>query len=79
MTDIRYRALYRLLQKSIAKYGLLENAIDSRMRIKTTTYSDVAQKPCQFYWQGLLHITIAEPVSRVSLGPSRKDYPKFGS
>jgi hypothetical protein len=29
------------------------------MRIKTTTYSDVQQKPCQFYWHGLLHITIA--------------------
>jgi hypothetical protein len=28
------------------------------MRIKSTTYSDVQQKPCQFYWHGLLHITI---------------------
>ncbi len=28
------------------------------MRIKTTTYSDVQQKPCQFYWHGLLHVTI---------------------
>ncbi|MFO0417029.1 MAG: hypothetical protein ACK5Y6_07055 [Pseudomonadota bacterium] len=28
------------------------------MRIKTTTYRDVQQKPCQFYWHGLLHITI---------------------
>ncbi|MFO0417469.1 MAG: hypothetical protein ACK5Y6_09295, partial [Pseudomonadota bacterium] len=46
------------LQKSVAKSVLLENAIDSRMRIKTTTYRDVQQKPCQFYWHGLLHITI---------------------
>jgi hypothetical protein len=30
------------------------------MRIKTTTYSDVQQKPCQFYWHGLLHVTIAK-------------------
>jgi hypothetical protein len=28
------------------------------MRIKTTTYSDVQQKPWQFYWHGLLHVTI---------------------
>jgi hypothetical protein len=28
------------------------------MRIKTTTYSDFQQKPCQFCWHGLLHITI---------------------
>jgi hypothetical protein len=28
------------------------------MRIKATTYSDVWRKPCQFYWHGLLHITI---------------------
>ena len=30
------------------------------MRIKTRTYSDVGQKPCQFYWHGLLHFTIDE-------------------
>jgi DNA-binding phage protein len=29
------------------------------MRIKTTTYRDVQQKPCQFYRHGLLHITIS--------------------
>jgi hypothetical protein len=34
------------------------------MRIKTTTYSDVRQKPCQFYWHGLLHITIGIHFSR---------------
>jgi hypothetical protein len=28
------------------------------MRIKTITYSDLQQKPCQFYWHRLLHITI---------------------
>ena len=28
------------------------------MRIKTITYSDVWQKPCQFYWRGLLRLTI---------------------
>jgi hypothetical protein len=35
---------YSILQKSVAKSGLLENAIVSRMRIKTTTYSDVLTK-----------------------------------
>jgi hypothetical protein len=30
------------------------------MRIKTTTYSDVRQRPCQFYWHGLLHFTIIQ-------------------
>ncbi|MFN5061493.1 MAG: hypothetical protein ACK5GN_01475 [Pseudomonadota bacterium] len=49
---------YSVLQKSLAKSRVLENAIDSRMRIKTTTYSDVQQKPCQLYWHGLLHVTI---------------------
>ena len=49
---------YSVLQKSVAKFRLLENAIDSRMRIKAITYRDVRQKPCQFYWHGLLHITI---------------------
>jgi hypothetical protein len=49
---------YSVLQKSAAIYWLLENAIDSRRRIKTTTYSDLQQKPCQFYWHGLLQITI---------------------
>ncbi|MFN4895712.1 MAG: hypothetical protein ACK5GN_04605 [Pseudomonadota bacterium] len=34
------RAAYSVLQKSVAKFRVLENAIDSRMRIKTTTYSD---------------------------------------
>ena len=43
-------AEYSVLQKSGAKSGLLENAIDSRMRIKAITYSDLEQKPCQFYW-----------------------------
>jgi hypothetical protein len=50
--------LYSVLQKSLAAYSLLENAIDSRRRIKITTYSDLQQKPCQFYWHGLLQITI---------------------
>ncbi len=36
----------------------MENAIDSRTRIKTTTYRGLRQKPCQFYWHGLLQITI---------------------
>jgi hypothetical protein len=35
---------YSILQKSVAKSRLLENAIDSRMRIKTITYSDVLTK-----------------------------------
>jgi hypothetical protein len=35
---------YSILQKSVAKSRLLENAIDSRMRIKTITYSDVLAK-----------------------------------
>jgi hypothetical protein len=30
------------------------------MRIKTRTYCDVRQKPCQFHWHGLLHFTIDE-------------------
>jgi hypothetical protein len=34
------------------------------MRIKSTTYNDVQQKPCQFYWQGLLHITIGVEKSK---------------
>ncbi len=54
---------YSVLQKSVAKSVLLENAIDSRMRIKTTAYRDLHQKPCQFYWHGLLHITISALVS----------------
>ncbi|MFN4894688.1 MAG: hypothetical protein ACK5HO_02800 [Pseudomonadota bacterium] len=29
---------YSVLQKSVAKSRVLENAIDSRMRIKTTAY-----------------------------------------
>ncbi|MFN4895369.1 MAG: hypothetical protein ACK5GN_11720 [Pseudomonadota bacterium] len=49
---------YSVLQKSVAKSRVLENAIDSRMLIKTTTYSDVQQKPYQFYWHGLFHVTI---------------------
>jgi hypothetical protein len=53
-----FRNGYSVLQKSVAKSRPLENAIDSRMRIKTKTYSDLRQKPCQFYWHGLLHITI---------------------
>jgi hypothetical protein len=52
--------VYSVLQKSVAIYWLLENAIDSRRRIKTTTYSDLQQKPCQFYWHGLLQITICK-------------------
>jgi hypothetical protein len=56
---MQHLSLYSVLQKSVAKSRPLENAIDSRMRIKTITYSDVRQKPCQFYWHGLLHITIA--------------------
>jgi hypothetical protein len=39
-----YSLVYSILQKSVAKSGLLENAIDSRMRIKTITYSDVLTK-----------------------------------
>jgi hypothetical protein len=37
------------------------------MRIKSTTYSDVKQKPCQFYWQGLLHITIDSELSNTAV------------
>jgi hypothetical protein len=50
----------------VAKSGLLENAIDSQMRIKATTYSDVQQKPCQFYWHGILRVTIVtqDPLSQ---------------
>jgi hypothetical protein len=51
-------AVYSVLRKSVAKSRPLENAIDSWKRIKTTTCSDVWQKPYQFYWHGLLHITI---------------------
>jgi hypothetical protein len=29
--------------------------------IRTGDHSDVQQKPCQFYWHGLLHITIEHP------------------
>lgn len=29
------------------------------MRIKTITYSQLGQKPCRFYWQGPLQLTIA--------------------
>ena len=54
---------YSVLQKSVAKSRLLENAIDSRMRIKLISYSDIRQKPCQFYWHGLLHITLVKPVA----------------
>ena len=50
---------YSVLKKSVAKSRLLENAIDSRMRIKTKTCSDIRQKSCRFYWRALLHITIA--------------------
>ena len=57
--EVHPLAAYSVLQKSVAKFRLLENAIDSRMRIKAITYRDVRQKPCQFYWHGLLHITIA--------------------
>jgi hypothetical protein len=42
------KGIYSVFQKSVAKSVLLENAIDSRMRIRTTTYRDVQQKPCQF-------------------------------
>ena len=49
---------YSVIQKSVAKFLLLDNAIDSRMRIKTTTYSDLRQKPCQFHWHGLLQVAI---------------------
>ncbi|MFN4895727.1 MAG: hypothetical protein ACK5HO_08050 [Pseudomonadota bacterium] len=56
---------YSVLQKSVAKSRVLENAIDSRMLIKATTYSDVQQKPCQFYWHGLLHVTIRSVLSHV--------------
>ncbi len=38
------QCVYSILQKSVAKSGLLENAIDARMRIKTITYSDVLTK-----------------------------------
>ncbi len=38
------RGLYSILQKSVAKSRVLKNAIDSRMRIKTITYSDVLAK-----------------------------------
>lgn len=48
----------------------MENAIDSRIRIKSTTYSDIQQKPYQFFWQRLLHITVA---------PKGKTLLKFGS
>jgi hypothetical protein len=44
--------------KARSESRLLENTIDSRMRIKTITYSDLRQKPCQHQWQGLLQITL---------------------
>jgi len=28
------------------------------MRIKSMTYGNMRQKPCQYHWDGLLHITI---------------------
>jgi hypothetical protein len=60
IVKVQEKPFYSVLQKSVAKSRVLENAIDSRMRIKTTTYSDVQQKPCQFYWHGLLHVTIGD-------------------
>jgi hypothetical protein len=51
----------------------LESAIDSRMRIKSTTYSDVQQKPCQFYWHGLLHITIGRGFLQNAISISIED------
>jgi hypothetical protein len=38
------------------------------MRIKTTTYSDARQKPCQFYWHRLLQITIGSKLCGFALG-----------
>ena len=37
----------------------MENAIDSRMRIDSTTYSDLQRNTRQFYWHELLQVTIA--------------------
>jgi hypothetical protein len=42
------------------------------MRIKTTTYRDVQQKPCQFYWHGLLHITIGAALA--GKNPTQSSY-----
>ncbi len=43
---VHYRStrMYSILQKSVSKSRFLENAIDSRMRIKTITYGDVLTK-----------------------------------
>jgi hypothetical protein len=51
----------------MAKSRFLGDAIDSRMRIKTTTYSDVQQKPGQFYWYGLLRSIIVKSLPRGNL------------
>jgi hypothetical protein len=72
------RATCSVLQKSVAKSVLLENAIDSRMRIKTTTYRDVQQKPCQFYWHGFLHITIRDDKDLLGMGPYRRGAQRYG-
>ncbi len=47
------------------------------MRIKTTTYSDLRQKPCQFYWHGLLQITIGPATAFFRFMSARKVL-KFG-
>jgi hypothetical protein len=65
-TEIPPSDLYGALQKSVAKSRLSENAIDSRMRTKTTTYSDVRQTPCWFYWHGLLRFTLDRGLPEVS-------------
>jgi len=43
-TIVEGYAGYSVLQKSVVKPPFLERAIDSWMRIKTTTYSDVPAK-----------------------------------
>ena len=39
------------------------------MRIKTVTYSDLRQKPCQFYWHGLLQIAIERSAEEAKVYP----------
>lgn len=45
MTTSSAVAIYSVFQKSVTKSRPLGDAIDSRMRIKLTTYRDLRQKP----------------------------------
>jgi hypothetical protein len=51
--------------------------MDSRMRIKTITDSDLRQKPCQFHWYGLLQIPIVVRLALTvnKMRPCRKENP----